>query len=316
MLYKTHQKYGQLSGLIGIPIAVTAGFIPVISLGMRFSDAIQVIVIFVVALLGAMFGAEFPDCDSYGGKMANGQYKKGSIPSQKHPVISKLFRMFKVKHRGKFSHDYASLFVFFALIYVANHFGTLHLMKQIANGAAMYAGIAQGLVLFISYLIADEIATRLKFLLKMNRFGELVAKVVLFVGISALLYVAGFVNPLALTSIVVSIKSATFYASVSKVFILFTFIGSYSHLFADMMTNEGVNLFGMRLAPAKVVLKLKKIPLIGPFLLKSNLKTGSPYEDACRTIVTILIIPAFALSIFAITGGDVSEVFRVLGLIA
>lgn len=318
MLYKTHQKYGKLSGYIAIPIAVTAGLIPVITFGMRFSDAVMVGMVLIVAVLSASFGSEFPDCDSYGGRMSNGEMKKGSIPSQKHPFISRMFKMFGVKHRGKFSHDYASLAVFFGLTLVATKYGMEYLVKQVSQGSSLFSVVSQLLVFFAVYLISDELVSKYKFVLKNGKVSTLQTRILelsLFSIISVILIVAGFLNPFMISSSVHALKSTVLLASISKVFVIFSWVGAYSHLFADMMTNEGVNIFGMRLAPAKVVLKLRKIPLIGPFLLRSNLRTGSPYEDMCSLIVSILCVPAVVLTVVSVTGGDIPNFLRVIGIL-
>ena len=319
MLYKTHQKYGRLSGLIGIPLAVTTGLLPVITLGMRFSDAILTISLVTVAMLSASFGAEFPDCDSYGGKLKDGSgYKKGSIPSQKHPFISGMFKVFGVKHRGKFSHDYASLAVFFGLVLLLSNWFTELVVHRVASGSTLFASLAQLFILFALYLISDEIISKFKFNVRKGKLTTLegyIFKIVLFVGLVLLLMMGGFINPLLIASTSVGMKSAIFLTALTKVFVIFTWIGAYSHLFADMMTNEGVNIFGKRLAPAKLVLKVRKIPIIGKMLLTTELKTGSAYEDVCNLIVTILCIPAVVLCFIAITGGDVVEFLNVIGIL-
>ena len=318
MLYKTHQKYGTLSGLIGIPIAVTTGLLPVVTLGMRFSDAILTITLVTIAMISASFGAEFPDCDSYGGRMKNGEMKKGSIPSQKHPFISKMFRAFGVKHRGKFSHDYASLALFFGICLFISTWFTKLLVHKVANGSSLFATISQLLIIYIAYLVSADIVNKYKFKIRKGKLGLLEGLAftgILFVSLVVLIMMGGFINPLLIASTTVGMKSSILLTAIVKVFVIFTWIGAYSHLFADMMTNEGVNIFGKRLAPAKLVLKIKKLPLIGKWLLQTDLKTGSAYEDMCNLIVTILCVPAIVLAFIAITGGDVIQFLHVIGIL-
>lgn len=111
MLYPTHKRYGQAYAFLGIPVMILLGYFPKLDLslglGVAVGDAIVVFLYMFVAYKGSLFGAEFPDIDS-----------PGSIPARKHYFLSKLFRFFKVKHRGKFSHDFASLGILFGGIYL------------------------------------------------------------------------------------------------------------------------------------------------------------------------------------------------------
>lgn len=112
MLYPTHKKYGQMFGLVGIGVGASMGLMPsveVVDSGFVeiMGDTLVVLMYAMVAYRASLFGAEFPDIDS-----------PGSIPSQRHPVLQKLFKMFGVKHRGKFSHDFGSLLIFFGMIYL------------------------------------------------------------------------------------------------------------------------------------------------------------------------------------------------------
>lgn len=110
MLYPTHKKYGQVYGLLAIPLAVSFGLIPEVNLGDSSSqivgDAILAMIYMWVAYSAALFGAEFPDIDS-----------PGSIPAQRHPILKMMFKYGGVKHRGKFSHDFTSLGLLFGGMY-------------------------------------------------------------------------------------------------------------------------------------------------------------------------------------------------------
>lgn len=116
MLYPTHQRYGQVFGLGGAAIGASLGLLPVVALSDFNSFSELIIEVFVVLLYvyvcysGSVFGSEFPDIDS-----------PGSIPARKHFFIQKLFKLFQVKHRGKFSHDFTSLFLLFGSLYLVVH---------------------------------------------------------------------------------------------------------------------------------------------------------------------------------------------------
>lgn len=347
MLYRTHQRYGLLSGLLGIPLLVTVGLIPIITMSMRFSDALLVILMLSFSMFGALFGSEFPDCDSYGGKMSNGEIKKGSIPSQKHPMISSIFRTLGVKHRGKFSHDYASLALFFGIIWLAQRFGLEFLQNRLStNFSTGLAILFQLIALILIYWISREVAIKYKFSKKGKRNKNPLMYYAILLSVFLLIYLTttfvGFTsfNIFSATS---ALKTATFVRTILNILVIFIWIGAYSHLFADMMTNEGVNVFGKRIAPAKMVLKVKKLPFIPVILfgsigfylgqingmisgavvgiilyiaiIKTDLKTGSAYEDMCYLIVSILCIPALILAFISVSGGDVQGFLNTLGLL-
>lgn len=347
MLYKTHQRYGLLSGLLGIPLLVTIGLIPIITMSMRFSDAVLVVLMLIFSMLGALFGSEFPDCDSYGGQMENGKIKKGSIPSQKHPTISKIFRTFGVKHRGKFSHDYASLALFFGSIWLIQRFGLSFMQNNlVSTHSKSIALFFQIIAIFLIYWLSREIAIKYKFSKKGKKNKNPLMYYAILFSIFIIVYLTttffGFTS-FNFFSAFSALKTATFVRTILNILVIFIWIGAYSHLFADMMTNEGVNIFGKRLAPAKMVLKIKKFPFV-PILLfgcigyylsqingliagsvigavmyfaviKTDLKTGSAYEDMCYLIVSILCIPAVILAFISVTGGDVQGFLNTLGLI-
>lgn len=325
MLYKTHQRYGQLSGLIGIPVAVSVGMIPAVSAGLRFQDATLIGLTLVTAMLGATFGAEFPDCDSYGGMITKGDKagtkSKGSIPAQKHPIISKTFRFFKVKHRGKFSHDFISIGLFFGILIFLNQMFSKHLVASVANGSTASANLAGALVLFMILFASNDLTVRYKFkyFKRMGKGVRVLITLVLAGSIALLIASSGYFNLLNWGNLNTALRTSIFYTAMSNVFLIFTLVGAYSHLIADMMTNEGVSIFGKRLAPAKTVLLLTKIPIIGVLLsktiLSSGLKTGSKWEDLCFIVVTLLCIPAFVVAFVAVSGGDVGQVLQTLRII-
>lgn len=348
MLYKTHQRYGLLSGLLGIPLFVSIGLIPIITKSMRFSDTILVLLIILYSNIFSLFGSEYPDCDSYGGKMANGEMKKGSIPSQKHPLISKIFRLCGVKHRGKYSHDYASIGFFFGGLWVLQHF-LLEIFQNrlVASNGGTYAFIFQIIALWLLWFLSKEISAKYKFHKKnKNKPNAQIIYITMTISILICLYL--LTTTLGFTSfnfynVQSAYKTAIFVRTIMSITILFTWIGAYSHLFADMMTNEGVYCFGFKIAPAKIVLKVEKFKILPSLIFggigfylgqingmilgivigiavylsiaKTDLKTGSAYEDACFMVVTVLCIPSLVLAIISISGGDVIGFLRTLGLV-
>lgn len=128
MLYPTHQKYGQVYGLVGASVGATMGLIPSVDYGNGFGNMagslIMSVLYVAVCYKASIFGSEFPDIDS-----------PGSIPARKHDLIQKLFKLFHVKHRGKFSHDFASLLIVF---------GSLYFILELLVGPSMSYILSQG----------------------------------------------------------------------------------------------------------------------------------------------------------------------------
>lgn len=347
MLYNTHQRFGLLSSLMGIPFFIYLGIIPVLSLSLRFSDFILVSLLLLVSLLSASFGAEFPDCDSYGGIIKEGsrkgEVKKGSIPSQKHPFISKIFKFFNVKHRGKFSHDYVSLFFFFGSIFLLQRYGLLFLQKLLPN---MLVGMIFNILsLLILLWISREIAIKYLFNKKIRNRNKNMYLLILggtFIFLFLITLSIGY-STLNIFSGVNAYKTAVFCRGILNIFVLFTWIGAYSHLFADMITNEGVNFAGKRISPAKLVIAINKLFFVPAILFgalgfylnglngmyvgivvgvvvyfsisKTDLKTGSSYEDFCYAVITFLCIPMLIITFLSVTGGDVMGFLKLIGIL-
>lgn len=107
MLYNTHKRYGQVAGLVSLPLANEIGLLNTSVFGNGLmADTLGLIGLCAVGLYGATFGAEFPDLDS-----------PTSKPAQKHKILSGVFRACGVKHRGKFSHDILVQTGFWAMIF-------------------------------------------------------------------------------------------------------------------------------------------------------------------------------------------------------
>lgn len=309
MLYPTHQKYGILFGILAIPVIVATGFLPTVSVDMRPIDILTIIIACFVGIGGAMFGARFPDIDS-----------PTSIPARRHPIIRKIFDFFKVKHRGRYSHDYATIGITFLIAFLLVAKGGERLLQGVALGNTyvnyLVYLLSAGLLFFIGNDIMDFIIwlgkkfKQKKFAqsVESKRFIGSVGVVVLAFALllfSGLLSVSGVLAGTDLTS---ALTLTTIMIVVLKVYVLMAWAGAYSHLFADMTTKEGVRFFGLRLAPAQVMLKVKKIPVIGHLLVPTDFKTGSAWEDFNAKVVTLACVPSAFIAILVVFGFDLSWV--------
>lgn len=307
MLYPTHQKYGILFGILMIPLSIFLGFIPTLTFDMRAMDIIIILCACYMGMSGALFGARFPDIDS-----------ASSIPARRHPLIRKIFIMFNIKHRGKYSHDYMTIGLTFILLYLIMAFGGVKLLNILAAGntIANYGTYLAG-ILFL-YLVGEDLVDFLQWIankLKNRKMWAILdAKRQLFsIGSVILLFlclfVGGVISPKALINgqdLATTLTIATLIVVSFKIYILFAWAGAYSHLFADMTTKEGVYFFTKKLAPAKVILKFKKIPLIGSLLVPTNFTTNSGWEDFNAMVISIACIPAALIAIFVLFGFDLS----------
>lgn len=309
MLYPTHKRYGILWGVLTIPIGVAIGLIPVISSELRTGDLFIMTMTVIMGLIGALFGSRFPDIDS-----------PGSIPARRHPIIQKLFKRFGVKHRGKFSHDFASIGAFFGIIYLlVSRVGENFIIFVSQSDSKIVYGISTWIIIIIMYLIGQEIVSELQDLanlLKNKKMWAFLEKNSFFISSINVLWLLVLLWSTGNFKVSMNLDTALWSATVTvvllKVFVVFTLAGAYSHLFADMTTKSGVSIFGKKLAPAQVILKLKKIPVVGQVLVPTEFKTGSKWEDFNRMIVTILIIPASALAtlfLFGFNLGEIKEIF-------
>lgn len=318
MLYPTHKKYGILWGLVFIPIAVAIGLIPTITSEMRNSDLFISVMTVCIGMIGALFGSRFPDIDS-----------PTSIPSKRHPIIAKIFRLTGVTHRGKFSHDVASIGVFFGIIYLIVQRGGTKYIHFVSNSDSnIIYTVSYLTILIIVYLIGTEIVSELQDFankIKSKKMWAILEKHKYIFALTAvgwlllILVLSGMFNIKELVTGTVGLDSAIWSAIVTvvllKVFVVFSLAGAYSHLFADMTTKSGISIFGIKLAPAQVVLKLKKLPIIGKHLMKTEFKTGSKWEDMNNKIVTILIIPFAILALLVLFGFDIKELFKIIGIL-
>lgn len=316
MLYPTHKKYGILWGLLMIPVAVIIGLIPSISSSMRSFDLVLILLTLYMGMSGALFGSRFPDIDS-----------ASSIPARKHPFIRKIFIKTGVKHRGKYSHDFVTIAITFGLVYMLVSFGGKRLIGLIAEGHPILNVLVYLSVLFFIHMISSDIVETFQWIanVKKNKKmwaildkGRIKYSIIISLIILLSLVITGVVNIKGLLTFSISTGSALqmliMLVVVLKVYVLFAWAGAFSHLFADMTTKSGVNLFGKNLAPAKVMLKIKKIPLIGSLLVPTEFRTGSKWEDFNNSVVTVLCIPASILALLFLIGFNFTEIFKMVGI--
>src|SRR5699024_3885995 len=252
---------------------------------------------------GALFGAEFPDIDS-----------PTSIPRQKHKVIGRIFDIFGVKHRGKYSHDFLSIGLTFAGIYFLVHIVFERFVQAIVKGNTTLGTDAYLGVLFFVYVIANMVVDAILWvanLIQNKRMWAIVNKkrVVISVMISApLILVLTLTGIFDVKSVIgnisleQSLSSAMIIVTSLKIYTIFSLVGAYSHLFADMLTKDGVSICFVRMTPMAVISKVRKIPILGRFLVPLDPKTGGRWEDVVRYVVTGLCIPASVLAVMVMIG--------------
>lgn len=317
MLYKTHKKFAQLFGVAGLATAFSSSLIPTFDWSYGVTDNILVGTLILVGYSASTFGGEFPDIDS-----------ATSVPARRYPMLRNLFTLFGVRHRGKFSHDYITI----ALLFSAILAGAMALFKVFWDNWFVMLGLA----LYITYFYGREIGNELvfKYVKRDEKRKKLRMPFILVsaLGVLIVLILMGWFpltsNPTSLLRVTSALKPITY------VTIIFAWIGAYSHLFADMLTNEGVYIFWHKISPARWVMRLNKIPFLVPVLFtvvgwllgtyigastglvlglflqymiaKTDLKTGSPYEKVVRRFVKILLIPMTLLLIYTAFGGVLS----------
>lgn len=314
MLYKTHKKFAQLFGVVGLTSAYASDLLPSFSMGYNISDNVLIGTLILVGYSASTFGGEFPDIDS-----------PTSVPARRYPLIHKIFRLFGVKHRGKFSHDFASIGLFFGALLVLFNF----LMNNFWDNQGVMLGLMTYFLIFYGREIGNELAFSLANNEKQRKKLRLVSILGGTILVSVFALMMGWLpltdNPTTL------LKSLNAMKPIINVTVIFAWIGAYSHLFADMLTNEGVYILGQRMSPAKWAMRLNKIPFLIPVLMtalgyflgqdvgavafgamgifmqyiirKTDLKTGSKYEKMVYKIVKIVLIPATAMLVFTAFGG-------------
>lgn len=307
MLYPTHKRYGILFGFLTFPVGVAIGLVPTLTETMRASDLTLVVMCCYMAMRGALFGARFPDIDT-----------PNSRPAKKHPIIRKIFAFFHLKHRGKFSHDLATQTAFWGIIlFFVSHISDRWL-NSLVGASNLWLSVTALTALCFVWFVSLDIVDVLKWgadLVKSQKYWAILNRNRFKIGaciggiLTVLLMISGVFDVsdalLFQTSLSSALKSATILISSFKVYILFTWAGVYSHLIADMVTKSGISIFGIPIAPAKVVLQVRKIPVIGVLLVPTDFRTGSKWEDMHRYGATILCIPAFIWAFYVVTGFQV-----------
>lgn len=155
MLYDTHKRYGQVAGILAVPVAVESGLVnytdvvasQFVGMDASIMKYVVIAVMLLIAYRSVLFGAEFPDIDSPGSKAA-----------QRNRLLSYVFKAFGVKHRGKFSHDFVVQTVMWASMY----YGLVYAGSNMVESALVLVGIEllKVFVVFtwvgvMSHLIAD-----------------------------------------------------------------------------------------------------------------------------------------------------------------
>lgn len=303
MLYPTHKRMGILWGLLAFPLGVFLGVVPVISVTMTGTELFMVIMSSYLGIRGALFGARFPDIDS-----------PSSRPRKMHPVIGRIFDAFGVKHRGKYSHDFFSIGLTFGVMYFFTAIVGDKFVQLVASGNEVYSIIAYvSFVVFIwiigisavDFLMWIANVTKNKHMWAKINSKKLIYGIIITIPLFILLWVSGVYSPYdmlggvdkkrALMNIMLLVTSF-------KVYILFSLIGAYSHLFADMLTKTGVSIFFIPISPMGVVARIRKIPVVGKFLVPLDPKTGGRWEDLVRLIITVASIPASVIATMSILG--------------
>lgn len=296
MLYKTHKKFGYTFGFIALILSFINGWL--VSLGQvgGFYDRVMVFVIVYTAIRGAVFGSGFPDIDS-----------PGSVPARHYPFLRRVFKLLNIKHRGPVSHDYVTVTV----IFIALYYG----VKKLIGIGITNHWIMLALTIYVCYNFSRDIMNNIvyKFIKNKKRRKTVLklSKPIVAVVIYVVFVTLGFIRIGEDT--VSIIATSNFVGPVLQTWIIFGWVGAMSHLFADMLTNDGVHFLGFDLAPAKIVLLVKKIPVIGKHLIANDMKTGSSYEDGWNLVVTVMMVPLFILVIIGMMGGDVSSILAMLG---
>lgn len=303
MMYPTHKRMGILWGMIALPLGVMLGIVPVITMEMTGLELFMVGMSSYLGIRGALFGARFPDIDS-----------PTSRPRKMHPIIGMIFDTFNVKHRGKYSHDFFSIGLTFGILYFIVAVIGERFVQGVVSGNTVLVTVAYlSFIIFIWVISASMVDFILWVANKLNnkllwarvnarrvRIGVIILLITLI-----FLWFSGVYNPLDLITKGEksrAIKNAMLLVTSFKIYILFTLVGAYSHLFADMLTKSGVSIFFIRISPMKVVSGVRKIPVIGKILVPLEPKTGGAWEGLVKYIVTLLIIPATVIASMVIFG--------------
>lgn len=296
MLYKTHKKFGYTFGFAALTLSFINGWVVSLSQVGRFYEKAMVFIIVYTAIRGAVFGSGFPDIDS-----------PGSVPARHYPFLRRVFKLLNIKHRGPVSHDYVTVTVLF----IGAYFGVQKLsLMGLTNHWVMLA-----LTIYVCYNFSRDIMNNVvyKFIKDKKRRKTVLklSKPIVAVVIYGVFVTLGFIR--IGEGSVSLLATSNFVWPILRTWIVFGWVGAMSHLFADMLTNDGVHFLGFDLAPAKIVLLVKKIPVIGKHLIANDMKTGSSYEDGWNLIVTVMMVPLFILVIIGMMGGDVSSILAMLG---
>ena len=296
MLYRTHKKFGYTFGFAALILSFINGWMVAFNQVGGFYDKAMVFILAYTAIRGAVFGSGFPDIDS-----------PGSVPARHYPFLRRVFKLLNIKHRGPVSHDYVTVTV----IFIGLYFGVNWLIQMAFTNPWLMVVLA----FYVCYNFSRDMMNNIVFKLvkdkKKRKTVLALTKPLVAVVLFIVFVTVGFIR--MGTSPANLVGTSNFIGPVLRQWIIFGWVGAMSHLFADMLTNDGVHFLGFDVAPAKIVLLVKKLPLIGKYLISNDMKTGSSYEDGWNLVVTVMMVPLFLLAVMGMMGGDVTSLVALLG---
>lgn len=302
MLYPTHKRFGIMFGFsLGIIMLSISNYGLFAHIhGFALFGAL------IIAMLGASFGAEFPDID-----------KNGTIPTKHHPIIRIFFEIGHCQHRGKFSHSYLTQTLFWGAILISsvilmNILPKVSIFGIVSLLTAYWFGREIGEIgmFLISFFNSDVIkgknigaflnylATQNKEMARKAHFRKLYGsqKIIclLIGGIAGLFFLGNNTN--FQFNKISSASDFNIIKSYVIIYIIFTWFGVMSHLLADMSTYEGVYIgWGERFAPMQIISHFSNVPIIGLFIPDNQFKTGSSWEYGARIFVSAVDIILFVI---------------------
>lgn len=303
MLFPTHRRFGVFLGL-ALSVAIVINMYNFTLTKTIFG----LIVAIILAMSGAVFGAEFPDIDS-----------PGSIPRRHHPLWGIGFDFFHVHHRGKFSHSLLSQTLFWGAIIIGTYlvgagkiliptqyrhylplafklFLTFALSTQLTMIASAIDALAKskietpaGILNVLLFIMTDDPEYSKKARYRKPNQKQMDGIKIASLLFSALVFFIVFANK------GFSLKD---YANFLIIYLIGTYVGVLSHWFADSITLQGVKLGweqGYLVSPAKAMMRN---PILKHFVPNNEFRTGSSWETVIRIGISIGCIIAFVVLVY------------------
>lgn len=298
MLFPTHRRAGIFLGL-AFSIAIVVNMYNFTLTKTIFG----LVVAIILAMSGAVFGAEFPDIDS-----------PGSIPRRHHPLWGMVFDFFHVHHRGKFSHSLLSQTLFWGTIIIGTYlvgtgkiliptqyrhylplafklFLTFALSAQLTMIVSAVDALTKskietpaGMFNVLLFIMTDDPEYSKKARYHKPNQKQMDGIKIISLLFSALVFFIIFANK------GFSLKD---YANFLIIYLVGTYVGVLSHLWMDVSTLEGVFLdWSHRISPAKAMIRN---PLLKHFVPNNEFRTGSSWETIIRIGISIGCIIAFVV---------------------